>query len=110
MAFGMIIFIPLFIAGFLLLVSYMLDPERYWALKLGLILLGFIFIFQSFKFAAEITTEFFGSTNLVNSIGDATYIYGLVFVIIFSIVLITFIYQIFMMFSERRHKTGDYDE
>ncbi len=107
MALGMLIFIPLFIAGFLLVVSWMLDPEKYWAMKLGLILAGFVFVFQAYHFNNLVISEFFGSTNITNAIGDATWIYGMFFVSLFFIFLITFIYDIFMLFSNRKHKTGD---
>ncbi len=108
MALGMLVFIPLFIAMFLLIVSWMLDSEKYWALKLGMILLGFVFIFQAYWFNNLIISEFFASSNITNAIGDATWIYGMTFVSIFFIFLITFIYDIFMLFSDKKHKTGEY--
>lgn len=110
MTLGMVVFIPLFIALFLLVVSWMLDPEKYWALKLGMILLGFVFIFQAYWFNNLVISEFFTSTNITNAIGDATWIYGMSFVGIFFIFLITFIYDIFMLFHNKKHKTGEYDE
>jgi len=110
MALGMLVFIPLFIALFLLIVSWMLDPEKYWALKLGMILLGFVFIFQAYNFNNLVIDEFFASDNITNAIGDATWIYGMSFVGIFFIFLITFIYDIFMLFSSKKHKTGEYNE
>ncbi len=109
MIFGMLVVIPLFIALFLLIVSWMLNPEKYWALKLGLILLGFVFIFQAYHYSTVVIIEFFNSPNLINTIGDSTWIYGMSFVALFFIFLITFIYDIFMMFSNKRHKTGEYE-
>lgn len=109
MALGILVFIPLFIAGFLLVVSWMLDPEKYWALKFGLIFLGFIFIFQAYNFNNLVISEFFTSTNITNAIGDATWIYGMTFVAILMIFLITFIYDVFMLFSQKKYKTGEYE-
>lgn len=110
MSLGMVVFIPLFIAGFLLVVSWMLDSQKYWALKLGMILLGFIFIFQAYWMNNLVISEFFTSSNITNAIGDATWIYGLTFVTIFAVFLITFVYDIFMLFSSKKHKTGEYNE
>ena len=109
MAFSMIIIIPLFIAIFLLIVSWMLEAEKYWALKLGLIMLGFVFIFQAYQMSSLVISEFFVSDNITNAIADSTWIYGMSFVIIISVFLITFIYDIFMIFDSKKHKTGDYE-
>ena len=110
MSLGMVVFIPLFIAGFLLVVSWMLDSKKYWALKFGMIMIGFIFIFQAYWFNNLVISEFFTSNNITNAIGDATWIYGMTFVAIFMVFLITFIYDVFMLFSNKKHKTGEYNE
>ncbi len=110
MIFGMLIAIPLFIALFLLVISWMLDPEKYWAMKFGMVMLGFIFIFQSYQYSHIVINEFFTSTNLTNAIGDSTRILGYVFGFIMLVFGITFIYDIFMMFDKKKHKTGEYDD
>jgi len=108
LALAFLIVIPLFISIFFLIVSWMLDPLKYWALKLGLILLGFTFIFQAYHFGNLVISEFFPSENITNAIGDATWIFGMSFVTLFFIFLITFIYDIFMLFDNKKHKTGEY--
>jgi len=110
MALGMVVFIPLFIAGFFLVVSWMLDSKKYWALKFAMIMLGFVFIFQAYWMNNLVISEFFTSSNITNAIGDATWIYGMTFVAVFMIFLITFIYDVFMLFSSKKHKTGEYNE
>lgn len=103
-----IILIPLFICFFLLAFSWFLPIEKYWALKLVLPLSGMFLIFQSYQYAIMSLAKYNSTSYLINAIGDNSYIYGWVVWIIITIFLITFIYDIFMMFSgKNKDKTGE---
>jgi hypothetical protein len=109
MLMAVIVLIPLFIMFFMLFVAWLLPAESYPALKIGLILTSFIFVYQTYQFAViGLTSE---TSLLVDSIGDNTLIYTWVYGIVFAVILLTFIYDIFMMFSNKKHKTGEgYDD
>ncbi len=108
MIFAAIILIPLFIAAFLLIVSWILPKEKFSALKIGLILLGFVFIFQSYQYGAMSAAKFYNYTEMVDAIGDNTFIYGMVFWFILIVFIFSFLWDVFMLFDEKRHKTGEY--
>ena len=108
MILGMLPLIPLIIAFFLLVVSLMLDSKKYWAMQIGFVGLAFVFIFQSYQYSTLVIIEFFNSPNIINALGDSTWIYGMSFVAMVFIFLITFIYHLFMLFSGKKHKTGEY--
>lgn len=109
MALGIIILIPIFIIGLLLAISFFLDSEKYWALKLGLMMLSFVFVFQTYQLSTIIISEYIGGSVLINTIADHTFIFALVFGAIISIFMIHFIKDIFDMFGSKKHKTGEYE-
>ena len=110
MALGMVTFIPLFISALLFWMSVVLPSEEWWAMKIGLMLVSFIFIFQSYQYSVIIITDFYGgSTSLIDSIGQNTQIFTYVYVTIVSVFLIWFIKEIFMMFSKKK-EAGKYEE
>lgn len=112
MLLGMIVFIPLFIAAFLLVISFFLPAEKFWALKIALPILGLVFIFQSYQYGVIAIGELYAFPNLINAIGDNTRIFGIVIWTLTSVVMISFIYDLFMLFSKKKgkHATGDYEE
>ena|SRR3990167_9359131 len=108
MVMGVIILIPIFITLFLLIIAWLLPQEKYPSLKIGLILASLVFIFQAYQYAVIALTS---DTNLlIDSIGENTFIYTMVYYIIFAIILITFIYDVFMLFDSKKHKTGEYKD
>lgn len=107
-ALGIIILIPIFITLLLFLFAYMIPVEKYWALKLTLPLFGLFFIFQAYQYGVIIISETVESPTLINAIADNAFIYGMVIWILIAVLLITFIYDIFMMFDKKKHKTGKY--
>lgn len=107
---GIIIFIPLFITLVLLAISWMLNTEKHWPLKLFLMLVSLVFIFQAYQYSALVVSEFYGTNSIINAIGDSTWIFGLIVVAIYSVFLISFIRDIFEMFDEKKRKTGDYSQ
>lgn len=99
------VLIPVFTAFFMLLVSWILPGEKYPALKIGLILVSFVFIIQAYNFSTVALGLVTG--DLIDTIGTGTELYTWVYIIVFSIILITFIYDVFMMFSGKKYKTGE---
>lgn len=108
MLLGMIIFIPLFIAAFLVVVSWMLPPERYAALKLALPIVGLFFVYQAYQYGTIAIAEFYNFSSLIDAIGENSFIYGMVIWVIIAILLITIVYDVFMLFKNKKHKTGEY--
>ena len=104
-----VISIPIFITIFLLLVAWFLPPDKYPALKIGLMLASFIFVFQAYQYATIALGADNPTTSLIDAMGENTLVYTWVYWILFTGVILTLIYDIFMMF--RKPKTGEgYDE
>ena len=107
---GFIIIIPMLIAIFLLVASRFLS-ERLWPLKMFLLLAGFVFVFESYRFSTILFAEFYGTSNLIDAIGDSTFYIGMIWVIIISVFLLTFLYDLFQYMAQRKKKkTGDYND
>lgn len=106
MLLGMIVFIPLFIAIILFGIAWFLPPEKYWALKLTLPVLALFFVFQAYQYGVIAIAEFYDSSALINAIGDNTFIFGMVIFVIIAIIIIQIVYDVFMMFRDKKHKTG----
>lgn len=102
--------IPLFITIFLLLMAWFLPGEKYPALKIGLAMGSFVFIYQTYQYATIVLGS--SDTNaLLESIADSTLLYTWIYVITFTVIILTLIYDMFMIFSNKKHKTGEgYDE
>lgn len=109
MLLGMIVFIPLFIAAFLLVLSWLLPPEKYWALKISLPFIGLFFVYQAYQYGAMMLSEFYGSNAIIDAIGENSFIYGMVIWVLVAILIITIIYDVFMLFSQKKKRTGDYE-
>lgn len=109
MLLGVIVLIPLFIAGFLFFLAWFL-PEKQWALKTALPLIALTFVYTAYHFAVIAISEFYGSNNLINAIGDNIFIFGWILWVLIAITIIKLVYDVFMLFKDKKEKEGIYNE
>lgn len=109
MSFGTIIMIPFLISLLLLVFSWMLNEEKYWALKLGLAILAFVPVFWSYNYAVLVVGKFYVFPDLVDSIGRHTFVYGTFFWVLIVIITISVMVDVLKVIKAKRNKTGQYD-
>lgn len=109
MLFAAIVLIPLFITIFLIVLAIMI-PKEYWALKVALPIMGAFFIFTAYQYGAMAIAKFYNFTELIDAIGESSYIFGWILWVLIAIILIGVVYYIFMLFDKKKHKTGDYND
>lgn len=106
-----IILMPLLIAFLMFYISTKLKGEDHWAISLGLMLLGFVFILVSWGIGIQVVAKYLDFPELQETLGTSLFGYGSFFYLIIVYFLIyIMIMSIRIIRNKKRAKTGDYNE
>lgn len=107
---GVIVFLPMFITVLFFVFAWLLDSNKFWLIKILLMLLGFIFVFVSFGFALQLVVQYYSFNAIQDSISFTWWVYVAIFVVLMLLFLIYFVIHILDYKKyQMKNRTGNYD-
>lgn len=106
-----IILMPLVIAFLLFYMSTKLKDEDHWAMSLGLMLLGFVFILVSWGLGIQIVAKYLNFPELQETLGTSLFSYGSFFYLIIVYFLVYVMIMVLRVVrNKKRKKVGNYEQ
>ena len=97
-----IILLPLIISGLMFYVSSRFEGEHHWAMHMGLILIGFLFILISFGFGIQIVAKYLNFPELQDVLGFSLFGYGMFFYLILFYVAINVLIMLILVIRNKK--------
>lgn len=108
---AIIILLPIFLAFFYLIVSYLLRGASHWAFSVALLLLSFVEFFRAYNYAVVSLVKYYNFTELQDLIGTGTYSFGIMYGVIITYFIIHMIIVMTLgLWDKKRKKIGEYGE
>jgi len=98
-----------FLLSLILLASAFVLDEEHNLIKIGLYMVALAFQFISLTFASSLIDRFYFFPSMIENIGFATWIFGIVYFFLLSYFCVFAFIKIFLMIKTKKHEKRDYD-
>ena len=96
---SIVIVLPIILSVLFFTFAFLLSNQKYWALRLGLALLGFVSPLFSFGYSILSINKFYGWTELSEIIAFNVWVYAIILFVIISTLLLYFVIDLFKYMS-----------